>query len=276
MASGYPIADACNGNMLVAVATNSYSTLLNAVTVTDTKTAWLQLVASTPSDTNLISINSISFTNTPPAANMDGYSVDIGIGAAASEKVIIADLYFPLNLQIGSFSSTAVTLPFNIKAGSRISARAQSHFTPATGDNSTVYVNLALFDTGFAIPEGVHGIDALGFTAASTTGTSVTPGNQTMGSAAQLVASTTRDYVGLFASIKHTASHQIRAYDFMIGGAGAEQDIVNQVWYNSEGPIGWTQFFPVAIPAASRLSVRGYSQSSDVAAALVVLYGAYL
>lgn len=275
MSGGYPIADACGGNTLVAVTTTSYSALLNAVTVSDTKTAWLQLVASTPFDTNFISIDSISFTSSPPAANMDGYSVDIGIGAAASEKVIIADLFFPLNTQILNYNSTAVPLPFGIKAGSRISARAQSHFTPATGDDSTVYVNLAMFDTGFAIPEGVCGIDALGFTAATTTGTTVTPGNNTMGTVAQIIASTARDYVGIFSSIKHTTAHEFVAYDFLIGGAGVEQTIVNQMWHNPEVPFGWSPFFPVAIPAGSRLSARGYSQNATVNAAQVVLYGAY-
>lgn len=262
--------------MAVATTSTSFSVLPNACVTSDVKTAWLQMIASTPNDTNFIGIDTVSFTTSPPAANMDGYSMDIGIGAAAAEKVIIPDLWFPLNISITKFSATVVPLPFTIKAGTRISQRVQSHFTPATGDDSTVYVNLQLFDTGFAIPEGFGGIDTLGFVSATTTGTSVTPGNQTMGSYAQIVASTSRDYSGIFASIKHTAAFtQIRAYDIAVGAAASEQIIVNQIWFDQEGSVGWTQFFPVQIPSGSRVSMRGYSQSSDVTAALVVLYGVY-
>lgn len=102
----------------------------------NTKGAWTQLIASTTSD---ISMLVVRISNVRASATNTACLVDIGIGAASSETVLVA------NIPAGGAASDGdemlgltVTIPIFVASGTRISARSQS--VGGSGFNSIVTV----------------------------------------------------------------------------------------------------------------------------------------
>jgi hypothetical protein len=88
---------------------------------TNTKGTWTQLIASTAFDSLLVII---SFINSGASTTDTACLIDIGIGAAAAESVIIPDLMCG---QIASGPQRrSYIFPLRIPSGSRVSARAAS------------------------------------------------------------------------------------------------------------------------------------------------------
>lgn len=167
-------------------ATNAGS---DGVTVTASATAntmgsWVELIASTSFDSTKVFVMLLDSFSTAVNSNI---LVDIGVGAAGSEAVVIPTLLgggaAPLNSGMGVQYMFKLAVP----AGSRIAARAQ-----AATASRTVLVNLGI-QGGPKIPGEWVGsrVTAYGINAASSTGTAVTPGSTpSWGSATQLSSST--------------------------------------------------------------------------------------
>lgn len=94
--------------------------------VAHTKTAWVQVFASTPFDVNWVTV---LFHQTSSGGNDTSTLVDIGTGAAASEVVILPNL---MAGYIANFAGKEYNFPIFIPAGTRIAARAQSARTSFT------------------------------------------------------------------------------------------------------------------------------------------------
>jgi len=100
------------------------------------KGSWTQIVASTARDIRQLLLmfgGAVENTNSPSTRTYASWLFDIGIGAAASEKIIIPNL----GLVVASVSdclNDAIFGPFdvNIPAGTRIAARCQSSDIDAT------------------------------------------------------------------------------------------------------------------------------------------------
>lgn len=101
------------------------------------KGSWVQLVASTTKKTVaiVVSISKASVTALP-------FLVDIGIGAAASEAVLIGDLYYYEDT--AAYVQGALAGPFLIEvpAGTRIAARCQC----STGSSRSLAVAVTLME----------------------------------------------------------------------------------------------------------------------------------
>lgn len=84
----------------------------------NTKGSWTQIVASTPYDASAFLLDLwVS------SAGLD-YLVDIGVGAAASEYVVLPNLYIRAGTTTG-LTSEYTLVPLSIPTGTRVSARAQ-------------------------------------------------------------------------------------------------------------------------------------------------------
>jgi hypothetical protein len=238
------------------------------------KGSWVQVIASTAADICGLQMRVHGNENTKYLT-----SVDLGIGAAGSEKIIFNDFMVPSDTS-STAGVNAPILPLMIKAGTRIAVRGQ-----AGGASETDHVSLSVCDGSFTDMEGCAGVDGLGFDAVNTHGVQVTSGAaNTKGAYTEIVASTARDYVGLFLSMGPkdgaTSLASLLTYvDIAIGAAGSEIILVPNIWlarvsqigiYSGAGP----QFYPVSVPAGTRLSLR----FSALAAAVVAgfqLYGVY-
>lgn len=92
-----------------------------AAGINNSKGSWVELIASTTRDSHGL------FVVLPSNENSNDYLFDIGIGAAASEQVILENL-----LKSQRYSSYFYQFGLWIPAGTRLSARAQSSIIDAT------------------------------------------------------------------------------------------------------------------------------------------------
>jgi len=103
---------------------DSGGTAVDAGATINTKGAWSQITSSTNEDLKeIIMMIGLGSNNAPTAAP---FLVDIGIGAAASEEIIVPDVFlysFTVNDTIGM---SFVRIPMQIPSGTRIAIRMQS------------------------------------------------------------------------------------------------------------------------------------------------------
>lgn len=112
----------------VATAT-SRGTSVDPGATLDTKNAWAQLTASC----NRVKWLAVAIGNQGNSAmGTARWRLDIGVGAAASEKIVIPDILVATSTQSDVVWPTTVCLPIDIPAGQRIAARAQCSITQAT------------------------------------------------------------------------------------------------------------------------------------------------
>lgn len=245
-----------------SIATN---TTITASATIHTKGAWTEFVASTPSDAHLLFLH---LNGSTVSAADTSVAVDIGIGPAGSEVVVIPDLlaYGLGALAQGPGNGHQLVFPLEIPAGSRLSARAQGSVA-----SRTVKIHAALY--GGQQPGGASvfaGVTTYGFDPATSKGVILT---------ASAVANTKP---ATFTDIVTSTSKPINALQFTAGGNGATalgsenqlfdiaigaatQEVI--VWADiptttaTTEAIGWGRVPPLwpldyAIPPGTRLSAR--------------------
>ncbi len=104
-------------------------TVIDPGAVSNTKGSWVEITSSTTEDLKEIFMTVGLRSNTLPAGT--GFYFDIGVGAAASEQIIIPDIWFYSITQdfIGPYF---YRFPVQIPKGSRIAVRSQAFTTDAT------------------------------------------------------------------------------------------------------------------------------------------------
>jgi hypothetical protein len=242
---------------------SAYVTVTSSATI-NTKGTWTQISASTPSDCSWMLIST---------GNSGGNhaSVDIGFGAAASERILVADIV------VGSFAigiNTNLLLPISVPAGTRIAARTQAKVA-----SSLMLTLISTFDDAFgSAPSPNSSFDTLGFVSSTTLGTAVDPGAtaSTKGAWVQLSASLTNDLNGFFlcfdvrGATNGTVGGGFFTYvDVGIGASGSEKVILSNFmvpFYMITGVTmclpGHTPYFPIPIRAGQRLAVRAASDTN--------------
>jgi len=240
---------------VAADAAASRGTTVTAPGANNTKGAYTELVASSAHDADaLLVVLQIGL-------NAVGYLVDIAIGGAGSEKVVVP------NIPHGSANSTrdtdslAVIVPLAIPAGTRISARYQA----STASGSIVRATATLLKGNFKSPSALGVVSALGALTASSRGTNIDPGGtiNTKGSYAELIASTAYDIKALVVIPRKVANGLSVAtwwlLDIAIGGAGSEKIVIaDYALTASDRDIlsPESTVIPVDIPAGSRVAAR--------------------
>lgn len=189
------------------------------------------------------------------------FLVDIAIGGAGSETVIVANLACGAGTGAASRKG-AFFIPIPIRAGTRISARCQ-----ATTISTTVDVKVHLLGS---LPGGMDSFGkcvTYGANTATTQHTTVDPGAtiNTNGAWTQIVAAT--DYACKAIIVDHSNLVQLTRtacnwmVDIAIGAAAAETAIIQNLHFEcvtTEDAIlhGPTPILPVAIRAGARISAR--------------------
>lgn len=117
-----------------AVTANSGGTSIDPGAVANTKGAWTELTAATAADIHALALALGGQHNA--ARTGAGWLLDVGIGAAGAEVVLLPDLSFSssnvFNNIGGLWPSLFGPIPCYIPAGTRIAARAQCSTTDAT------------------------------------------------------------------------------------------------------------------------------------------------
>lgn len=119
------------------LSTYSYCDLIgrgtSVATTANTKSAWVELSASTSYDYDEVIVGHVN----PTAANLDNsyQFIDLGVGAASSEVVVLGDLMTFTHPDDDILCPTASPrMPLSIPSGSRVAARVLNN---DTGANST-------------------------------------------------------------------------------------------------------------------------------------------
>lgn len=230
------------------------------VSATNTKGSWVQLSASTAFDAEGILV-----TIGGSVAGSPSQLIDIGIGSAGNERIVVPDLL--ISNRLGHPQS--IWLPIRIKGGSRLAARAQS---TATANVPKITVTIMS-----ANPSGLPGFDrmtAYGIATGDSGGTNPDPGGtaNTKGSYTQIVASTTNEMKAMLLALSARANSAMTdagwLFDFAIGAGGSERIVLPDQWAGAQtasdvitpsfvGPIA------CSIPAGTRLAVRCQSSITD-------------
>ena len=125
-------------------------------TAAHTYGAWSEMVASTSADSDFLVLGA----DVAQASTNTSTLIDVGIGAAGAESVVVA------GLAVGGWAASSVAIPLKVPAGSRVAYRAQSIVT----GGKTLGGRCALFDTG-TYASAPTSVDVLGTSTATSTGT---------------------------------------------------------------------------------------------------------
>jgi hypothetical protein len=282
MPGGFPLlGDVCNGQSVGTNIASSDGTTLTSGGA-NTKGSWVQLISSTAADCVLAYITA-AYNSSADGSDQCSASIDIGIGGAGSEVVLVQDLL--IGPEYTQQSGIELVIPLNIPVGTRVSARCQTSST--TAGANTCLIALTLFDGSFAQGEGASGVDALGFVSSTTKGAAILPSAtvDTFGSYVTVIASTAKDYTGIFGLFENRAGQLATAQSYLlsvaIGAAASENDIIPTKLIRGgvsgavARPTAIIPYLPIAIPSGTRLSARCMCSSASGMTQGLSLYGVY-
>jgi hypothetical protein len=238
-----------------SVPATSRGTLVTAAATTHTKGAWVQLIAATSREATWIEIELAR------TSSLHDYLVDIGIGAAGSEQVLLADLTAGSgsgSVQRGGMCVVHLAIP----AASRLSARCQASTASASMD-----VVVTLGSGGMITESGTHRVTTYGATTATSQGTAIDPGTtaHTKGAWTQITAATTQPIravlLGQSNQLQNTRTSCSWLLDLGVGASGSEVVILPDLHYecsSTEDTILPALRGPyyLDIPAGTALSAR--------------------
>jgi len=242
---------------------SSAQTTVTADGSTNTKGAFAQLIAATAfkAEGILVTVKRLS-------GNTADHLIDIAIGAALSEVVIIPNILLSSKGGVANdFCIGNFYVPFHIPAGTRIAARSQS-----TTGSATVTVGVTLVGgEGLLMCERC---ETWGANTADSGGTSVDAGasaNTKGTSYAQLTASSGIDARYLVVCVGNALNGAAATANFLldisIGAGGSEVVIVPDLHYLTTSlthfPAPAFIAFPCNIPAGTRVAVRSQSSTND-------------
>lgn len=241
--------------------TGNTGTSASSVSVTGSATphamgSWTTLVASTPFRVDGISLFSFG---TSGAGADTSVLIDVGIGAAASERVLVATV--PIGFM--PIGARAFFLPIQVPAGERIAVRLQSAVA-----SKAVTVGMVLTGDGdWVRMPGTAIADVYGAVTGSSSGTTLsdTGSANTKAAWTEITSSTSRRYRCLLpipslipADTSITTSDYL--YDVGIGASGSEVSIMSDMpaVSNAQEDIRMPTLQPLwrGIPAGTRLSAR--------------------
>lgn len=260
----------------VSTSTSEATSIAHSGTA-NTKSNWVELDASTAFAVDGFWV----YFGVNSSVTLD-YFIDIGIGAASSEVVLIPDLFYSTGDTEGE--SNLVFFPISIASGTRISARQQNYATTGTIDVAIIITT----DSGLDVT-AFTSVDTLGaLTSSDTSGTLITPSTtaNVKGPYVELDASTSNTYKAFIAIIGQNRNAGLTdadaLFDVAIGAASSEVDFLININFGSSQFSDTMQpkvFGPMAcdIPSSSRLSVRAQSSLGDFGDRLfdIVLYGIF-
>ena len=229
-----------------------------------TKGSWVELTASAPFDVTFIGIKG---SDTRASGTDTSQLTDIGIGAAASEVVLIDNI--PTGYSV--LNKSVVWFPVDIPSGTRLAARMQAKITVDVVD-----IQLLMFGkSSWSSTPQFQSIDTLGALTASSHGTVLST------TIAEIIGSTAHDYTALGWGVDGGGDTSLGAaptVEILVGAAAAEKTLIGGLQVNTGAAESIDQMiFPLGIlpmemniPAGSRLSAKFDTGSSSIG---LVLYG---
>lgn len=254
------------------IKTNEYGQGTTGDSGTNTKGTWGEVFAALTDDVYGIYVNA---HNTE--VNDRDYLWDIGIGAAGSEVVLIADLCSSVTGS-NKYAMQTYYIPIYIKRGTRVAVRCQANINLLTISPFLYFHNYPV------LAPLIRSCETLGANTAASRGQTVDPGGTafTKGAYTQIIASTAKRIRHImFGFPNRTNAGRVDAnwlLDIATGAGGAESifltdiRITNENFHNVFHP-GFVGPFPVDIPAGTRLAARASCSTADATDRLIDIIG---
>ena len=225
----------------------------------DTKGSWVELVASTAYAVGMMELN---VNNTYFYGE---HLIDLAIGAAGSEVILVADLLYCQAFSQWWSASGQFPIPISIPAGTRISARIQA--AREYSGISRLGMSINLYPMNSLSVTSLQLCKTYGAVPATTRGTLIDPGAtvNTKGAWVELSSAVTHTIRRLLFSLgtnsDSTKASATWAVDIGIGAAGFEVAVVQDFNIALNSTTDQYQptvspLFKVAIPAGARLAAR--------------------
>lgn len=245
---------------------------VGASVTTHTKGVYSELITSTAYDADGVMVSLQQSSGTA------GGLMDFAIGAAGSEQIVMANVIIGQTKRL----TTYVFIPINLPAGSRVAARCQS-----TVSSQAYAVATHLYRAGLWGPPPGGTILTFGADTSDSGGKVVDPGGtiDTYGGWAELSASVGQDIAAVYLMLANRqnsapADQSVSFYlQLGIGTAASEIPVWGPIRFSSSsfgsyGPLP-AVWFPVSIPAGSRLVARARAGTNDATDRLfdLVVYG---
>ena len=244
-----------------ATLAQDWGTTVTAHTSAHTKGDWVEVISSTTYQAGMLAL---SVHSTAATGVQTDSLVDIGIGTAGNEVVLIGDIlcgykHGPDNVRQ---PDTIIIPDLHIPEGTRISARMQSLVT----GGKTSIVQLCVYSGASSPAHKFTVVDTYGVSTASSQGTSVTAGlSNAFGSWTNVGSTTTKDYGGVFLIAQgNTSALSNNMYYFEVGISSTTL----ARWYirfqSGEVVLGQIPGVPYFghIPKSSQLQVRSACNNS--------------
>jgi len=239
----------------------------------DTKGAWVELVSAA----NNLFDSSVEVCLSFNSSTNSSFLIDIGVGGAASEEVIVSNLWCNTT-SVAAHSSDFVKMPIIIPAGQRVSARCQSD-----EGSRIIPVYIKLISSDFMQPTSASEVISIGDDAATTSGVTVTTTTAgTFGSWVEIDASLGDNIKGFFVAAHRntpTSWSNLRvAYQVSVGSAGNEEVIFDsQIMVQLQTEAQSSHFSSVSmisIASGERVAIRAVSSVTNTDADFdYVIYG---
>lgn len=228
----------------------------------DTKGSWVELTASSDELTGFI-VTAAPNTN----GGSTSFMIDIGVGGAGSEVVIVENLYLNSS-QAAEEQEGEWVIPIQIAAGERIAARCQS-----SGVSGTIAALITSESGNFLI--GSTGAESISYgeALATTTGVDIDAGASanTKGAWSEITSSSD-DLIGFCISVGNNQNSGMVDANFLldiaIGGAGNEEVIVPNLFIvtSLRESLHYARVFHgIRIPSGTRIAARIQSNITDAA-----------
>lgn len=263
MAGGFPTGWAfANAKDIGTVTTASLGTTIQNSGSTNTKQAWVELIASTPTDADWIEI-----AVEVASGNFATYSlVDIGVGPSGSQQVVFSNLSVVRN---GSIPIAHYAFPCSIPAGSSVWVRA---LWDNNNTSDVMYVNAQLFqsDIGTATLGAV--VDTYGVqtsTSPYTTQITLPSSDDTMSSWTS-VASLSYNVMGFSLHLDFGGGNSYNGplwfglLNIGTGASGSQTVIVSNLQFSASSPTNGlpciyppvTNYYPISLPSGTNVWVQ--------------------
>ena len=225
----------------------------------NSKGSWVELIASTANANEwaklFITVND---------STAETYKIDIGVGAASSEVVVIPDIVF--YSKTDGQEAHALLIPITIASGSRVSIRGATASGSVRNFRASIQLN-DVSDIGTC-----SNIDALGV--GSSRGVTIDPGGtaNTQGSWIELIASTSAEYTLIIPMINVNNNGGLATTDWVvdigIGGSGSEVVLIGEILKTTtafETHSNAYNNYHITVASGSRLSARAQCGITDAA-----------
>ena len=214
------------------------------------KGSYAEIIASTAAAANFLEFK---IQNTSSLGNSAAQLIDIAVGAAGSEAVIVPDI--AVGGIGGAGNDVLIQFPVSIAAGARISFRNQAEIASAT-------CRMSQFTCYNVDSDGIStSVDVIGTDTANSQGTKL---NATNGTWQEIIASTAQDYTGICLVPSTSEATQSNFTDALVElgvGAGGSEVVIGGMYVNLSAnefvaQRSFVVFFGRRIPSGSRLAVR--------------------